>query len=126
MDDVLYQFVPYRIRFDNLSFIIKVELLRSRLFSKYPALKIKFVDGFRGREKEAIVISMVRSNTKGKKVLIHSEVDFDIRQKAFIFGSTQTIENTIAKTIQGPSNLGPVYMTSLSRNEKRGGIILMY
>ena len=98
MDDVLYQFVPYQIKFDNLSFIIKVELLRSRLCSKYPALEIKSVDGFQGREKEAVVISMVRSNTKGKKLLIHSEVDFDIKQKAFIFDGTQTIENiAIAK-----------------------------
>ena len=83
--NVLYQFVPYQIKFDNLSSIIKVELLRSRLSSKYPALEIKSVDGFQGREKEAIVISMVRSSTKGKKLLIHSKkkVDFDI-----IFGST--------------------------------------
>ena len=83
--DVLYQFVPYQIKFDNLSSIIKVELLRSHLSSKYPALEIKSVDGFQGREKEAIVISMVRSSTKGKKLLIHSKkkVDFDI-----IFGST--------------------------------------
>ena len=108
MDNVLYQFVPYQIKFDNLFSIIKVELLRSRLSSKYPALKIKSVDGFQGREKEGRVISMVRSNAKGKKLLIHSEVDFDIKQKAFIFGSTQTIRNIIGRV------------------EMRGGIILMY
>ena len=115
--DVLYQFVPYQIKFDNLSSIVKVELLRSRLSSKYAALEIKSVDGFQGREKEAIVISMVRSSTKGKKLLIHSKkkVDFDI-----IFGSTQTMGNITTKTIQGSSNLGPVYITPLSRDEKRG------
>lgn len=43
----------------------KVELLRLRLSSKYPALEIKSVDGFQGREKEAVVISLVRSNKKG-------------------------------------------------------------
>lgn len=47
--------------------MIQVELIRSRLSTKYPALEIKSVDGFQGREKEAVVISMVRSNTKGKK-----------------------------------------------------------
>ena len=69
---------------------------------------------------------MVRSNNKGKKLLIHSEVDFDIKQKAFIFVGTQTIGNIPTKTVQGPLNLGPVYMTLLSRDEMRGGIILMY
>lgn len=43
----------------------KVELLRLRFSSKYPALEIKSVDGFQGREKEAVVISLVRSNKKG-------------------------------------------------------------
>lgn len=43
----------------------KVELLRLRLSSKYPALEIKSVDGFQGREKEAVVMSLVRSNKKG-------------------------------------------------------------
>lgn len=43
----------------------KVELLRLRLSSKYPTLEIKSVDGFQGREKEAVVISLVRSNKKG-------------------------------------------------------------
>ena len=45
---------------------LQVELLRSRLSCKYPALEIKSMDGFQGREKEAIIISMVRSNTKGE------------------------------------------------------------
>ncbi|PFX24396.1 DNA-binding protein SMUBP-2 [Stylophora pistillata] len=45
---------------------LQVELLRLRLSSKYPALEIKSVDGFQGREKEAVVISLVRSNEKGE------------------------------------------------------------
>lgn len=32
---------------------------------KHPALEIKSVDGFQGREKEAVVLSLVRSNRKG-------------------------------------------------------------
>ncbi|XP_066268231.1 DNA-binding protein SMUBP-2-like [Branchiostoma lanceolatum] len=41
---------------------LQVELLRQHLSSKYPRLEIKSVDGFQGREKEAVVISLVRSN----------------------------------------------------------------
>lgn len=45
---------------------LQVELLRLRLSSDFPKLEIKSVDGFQGREKEAVVISMVRSNKKGE------------------------------------------------------------
>lgn len=44
----------------------QVELLRLKLSQQHPKLEIKSVDGFQGREKEAVVISMVRSNDKGK------------------------------------------------------------
>lgn len=45
---------------------LQVELLRLRLSPRYPKLEIKSVDGFQGREKEAVVISLVRSNPKGE------------------------------------------------------------
>lgn len=41
----------------------QVSLLREQLLETYPALEIGTVDGFQGREKEAILISMVRSNS---------------------------------------------------------------
>ncbi|XP_052828218.1 DNA-binding protein SMUBP-2 [Octopus bimaculoides] len=44
---------------------LQVELLRLKMSSDYPKLEIKSVDGFQGREKEAVVISLVRSNQKG-------------------------------------------------------------
>ncbi|XP_071481045.1 DNA-binding protein SMUBP-2-like [Diadema antillarum] len=45
---------------------LQVDLLRLRLSGKYPGLEIKSVDGFQGREKEAVVISLVRSNDRGE------------------------------------------------------------
>ncbi|XP_059090373.1 DNA-binding protein SMUBP-2-like [Tigriopus californicus] len=41
---------------------LQVELIRLQLSSKYPKLEIRSVDGFQGREKEAVVLSLVRSN----------------------------------------------------------------
>ena len=42
----------------------QVRLLREQL--DVPGLEIDSVDGFQGREKEAVVISLVRSNSKGE------------------------------------------------------------
>ncbi len=42
----------------------QVRWLRQRI--DYPALEIDSVDGFQGREKEAVVISLVRSNSAGE------------------------------------------------------------
>jgi superfamily I DNA and/or RNA helicase len=44
---------------------LQVQYLRRQLLVTYPTLEIKSVDGFQGREKEVIIISMVRSNMRG-------------------------------------------------------------
>lgn len=40
----------------------QVSLLRAMLSSQYPLLEVRSVDGFQGQEKEAVVMSLVRSN----------------------------------------------------------------
>lgn len=34
--------------------------------SEYPGIELGSVDGFQGREKEAVIVSLVRSNDKGE------------------------------------------------------------
>lgn len=51
---------------------VKVDLLRQKLSTKHPELEIKSVDGFQGREKEAVVLSLVRSNRKGTLGSLHT------------------------------------------------------
>eukprot|EP00095_Tigriopus_kingsejongensis_P010403 maker-scaffold1716_size30199-snap-gene-0.9 protein:Tk10403 transcript:maker-scaffold1716_size30199-snap-gene-0.9-mRNA-1 annotation:"dna-binding protein smubp-2" len=41
---------------------LQVELIRLQLAAKFPGLEVRSVDGFQGREKEAVVLSLVRSN----------------------------------------------------------------
>jgi len=45
---------------------LQVEILRLNLRPDFPQLEIKSVDGYQGREKEAVVLSLVRSNSKGE------------------------------------------------------------
>ncbi|XP_018025180.1 DNA-binding protein SMUBP-2 isoform X3 [Hyalella azteca] len=44
----------------------QVKLVRSLIQVDYPEVEVQTVDGFQGREKEAVILTLVRSNTKGE------------------------------------------------------------
>lgn len=46
---------------------LQIALLRSCVQSKFPKVEIRSVDGYQGQEREAVVLSLVRSNNKGKE-----------------------------------------------------------
>ncbi|XP_071955518.1 DNA-binding protein SMUBP-2-like [Antedon mediterranea] len=77
---------------------LQVDLIRLRLSSKYPDLEIKSVDGFQGREKEAVLISLVRSNTKGEVGFLAENRRINVaitraRRHLAIFGDSETVSN---------------------------------
>jgi superfamily I DNA and/or RNA helicase len=48
-----------------LSYNGQVELLRSTLLPDNPKLEIRSVDGFQGGERDAVILSLVRSSDRG-------------------------------------------------------------
>lgn len=72
----------------------QVRLLRERL--PLPALEIDSVDGFQGREKEAVVISLVRSNPEGEIGFLADVRRMNValtraRRKLIVIGDSATI-----------------------------------
>lgn len=63
-----------------------------------PAVEIDTVDGFQGREKEAIIISLVRSNSKGELGFLTDVRRMNValtraRRKLIVFGDSATLAN---------------------------------
>ena len=74
----------------------QVRLLRSLIAD--PGVEIDTVDGFQGREKEAIIISLVRSNPKGELGFLTDTRRMNValtraRRKLIVFGDSATLAN---------------------------------
>lgn len=72
----------------------QVRLLREQL--PQPALEINSVDGFQGREKEAVIISLVRSNSEGNIGFLADTRRMNValtraRRKLIVIGDSATI-----------------------------------
>lgn len=77
---------------------LQVDLLRQRLSAKHPELEIKSVDGFQGREKEAVVMSLVRSNRKGEVGFLTEDRRINVavtraRRHLAVVCDSQTVQN---------------------------------
>ncbi|VCX41925.1 unnamed protein product, partial [Gulo gulo] len=86
---------------------LQVDLLRQSLAHRYPELEIKSVDGFQGREKEAVVLSFVRSNRKGEVGFLAEDRRINVavtraRRHVAIVCDSRTVSNhTFLKTLLG-------------------------
>jgi ATP-dependent RNA/DNA helicase IGHMBP2 len=74
----------------------QVGLLRASLHPRHPELEIASVDGFQGREKEAVVISLVRSNPRGEVGFLADERRLNVavtraRRHVAIIGDSATV-----------------------------------
>ncbi|MBI4584823.1 MAG: IGHMBP2 family helicase [Planctomycetes bacterium] len=76
----------------------QVERLRRRLSEEYPELEIDTVDGFQGREKEAVVISLVRSNPEGEVGFLKDDRRLNValtraRRHLAVIGDSATVSS---------------------------------
>ncbi|KAF5907620.1 DNA-binding protein SMUBP-2, partial [Clarias magur] len=77
---------------------LQVDLLRQKLSYEYPDLEIKSVDGFQGREKEAVLLSLVRSNRKGVVGFLAEDRRINVavtraRRQLVVVCDSQTVRN---------------------------------
>ncbi|XP_074951406.1 DNA-binding protein SMUBP-2 isoform X2 [Phalacrocorax aristotelis] len=77
---------------------LQVDMLREHLCHRYPELEIKSVDGFQGREKEAVILSFVRSNRKGEVGFLAEDRRINVavtraRRHVAVICDTHTVSN---------------------------------
>jgi len=77
---------------------LQVELLRTNMREKYPSLEIKSVDGYQGREKEVVVLSLVRSNQRKEVGFLGETRRLNVavtraRRQLIVVCDTDTVKN---------------------------------
>ncbi len=92
------------------------------------AVEIDTVDGFQGREKEAVVISLVRSNAKGELGFLTDTRRMNValtraRRKLIVFGDSSTLANhefylRLLNYFEGENAYGTVWEIPSDLNEE--------
>jgi superfamily I DNA and/or RNA helicase len=83
--------------------VIQLALLAGMLKEAYPGIELGSVDGFQGREKEAVVVSTVRSNPE-------HEVGF-LGEKRRLNGMWMDLYHTYSAAQSGSMKLGMRVLT---------------
>ncbi len=78
----------------------QVERLVTLLGDRWPELEISSVDGFQGREKEAIIISLVRSNDEGQVGFLSEKRRLNVaitrpRRLLVVVGDSETLSQNV-------------------------------
>jgi len=76
----------------------QLSLLSSMLRQDYPGLELGSVDGFQGREKEAVIFSLVRSNDKRETGFLKEERRLNVamtraRRHLVVIGDSETVKH---------------------------------
>lgn len=65
------EYIKSGVRADQIGVItpysMQVSLIKTLIHDSYDEVDVQTVDGFQGREKEVVILSLVRSNDRGKK-----------------------------------------------------------
>merc|ERR1712083_938051 len=77
---------------------LQAEVLRLNLRPDYPDLEIKSVDGYQGREKEVVVLSLVRSNQRKEVGFLGETRRLNVavtraRRQLIVVCDTETVKN---------------------------------
>ncbi|KAA0198961.1 hypothetical protein HAZT_HAZT010738 [Hyalella azteca] len=86
----------------------QVKLVRSLVQVDYPEVEVQTVDGFQGRKKEAVILTLVRSNTKGEIGFLAEDRRLNVaatRARRHLSG----VRHTDVATAQLPQDLHLVY-----------------
>ena len=85
----------------------QVRLFKALLGNKYPGLEIGSIDGFQGREKEVVILSLVRSNEDGEVGFLSEERRLNVamtrpKRHLCVIGDSNTLrqDSFLKKVVQ--------------------------